>query len=68
MKLTELTREGVDIFILLDTSASMNAIDVKPSRIEKAKYELGRLLNSLEGDNKVAVEERAFVQELEKTD
>ena len=50
MKLTELTQEGVDIFILLDTSASMNAIDVKPSRIEKAKYELGRLLNSLEGD------------------
>jgi len=50
IKLTELTREGVDIFILLDTSASMNAIDVKPSRIEKAKYELGRLLNSLEGD------------------
>ena len=50
MKLTELTREGVDIFILLDTSASMNAIDVKPSRIEKAKYELGRLLNSLKGD------------------
>jgi len=50
MKLTELTREGVDIFILLDTSASMNAIDVKPSRIEKSKYELGRLLNSLKGD------------------
>jgi len=34
----------------LDTSASMNAGDVKPSRIEKAKYELGRLLNKLEGD------------------
>ena len=50
MKLTELTRKGVDIFILMDTSTSMNAIDVKPSRIEKAKYELGRLLNSLEGD------------------
>ena len=50
MKLTELTRQGVDIFILLDTSTSMNAEDVKPSRIEKAKYELGRLLNNLEGD------------------
>ncbi|MBC8256540.1 MAG: VWA domain-containing protein [Candidatus Marinimicrobia bacterium] len=50
MKLTELKREGVDIFILLDTSTSMNAVDVKPSRIEKAKYELGRLLNKLEGD------------------
>ena len=50
MKLTELTRQGVDIFILLDTSTSMNAEDVKPSRMEKAKYELGRLLNNLEGD------------------
>ena len=50
MKLTELTRQGVDIFILLDTSTSMNAVDVKPSRMEKAKYELGRLLNNLEGD------------------
>ena len=50
MKLTELTRQGVDIFILMDTSSSMNAEDVKPSRMEKAKYELGRLLNNLEGD------------------
>ena len=50
MKLTELTRQGVDIFILMDTSTSMNAEDVKPSRMEKAKYELGRLLNNLEGD------------------
>ena len=50
MKLTELTRKGVDILILMDTSTSMNAVDVKPSRMEKAKYELGRLLNSLEGD------------------
>ena len=50
VKLTELTRQGVDIFILLDTSTSMNATDVKPSRMEKAKYELDRLLNDLNGD------------------
>ena len=50
MKLTELTRQGVDIFILMDTSTSMNAVDVKPSRMEKAKYEMGRLLNNLKGD------------------
>ena len=50
MKLTELTRQGVDILILMDTSTSMNAVDIKPSRMEKAKYELRRLLNSLEGD------------------
>ena len=50
MKLTELTRQGVDIFIVLDTSTSMNVMDVKPTRMEKAKYELGRMLNHLEGD------------------
>ena len=50
MKLKELTRQGVDILILMDTSTSMNAVDVKPSRMEKAKYELGRLLSSLAGD------------------
>ena len=49
-KLTEVNQEGVDIFILMDTSISMNAVDVKTSRKEKAKYELGRLLNSLDGD------------------
>ena len=50
IKLSELTRQGVDIFILMDTSTSMNAVDVKPSRIEKAKYELGRLISNLKGD------------------
>ena len=45
-----MTREGIDILILLDTSISMDATDVKPSRMEKAKYELGRLINSLNGD------------------
>ena len=50
IKLTKLTRKGIDIFILLDTSTSMNAVDVKPSRMEKAKYELSRLLNNLKGD------------------
>ena len=50
MKFAELKRQGVDIFIVMDTSTSMNAVDVKPSRIEKAKYELGRMLNTLEGD------------------
>ena len=49
-KLTELKRMGVDVVILLDTSTSMDAVDVKPSRIEKAKYELSRLINNLKGD------------------
>ena len=49
-RLTELKRQGIDIFIVLDVSKSMNAIDVSPSRLEKAKYELNRLINNLKGD------------------
>lgn len=49
-RLTELKREGVDVIIALDTSTSMDAVDVKPTRLEKAKYELSRLVNSLKGD------------------
>ena len=36
--------------IAFDTSTSMDAIDVKPSRIEKAKYEVGKLIQGLKGD------------------
>jgi len=49
-KLTELTRQGADVIIALDVSTSMNAVDVKPSRLEKAKYEVSRLINILQGD------------------
>lgn len=49
-KVVELQRRGVDIMLVLDTSLSMDARDVKPSRLEKAKYELGRFLDGLTGD------------------
>jgi len=49
-KLTQLNRKGVDVFIALDTSTSMDAIDIIPSRIEKAKHELSRFINVLDGD------------------
>jgi len=49
-KLTQLNRKGVDVIIALDTSTSMDAIDVSPSRIEKAKHELSRFMNGLDGD------------------
>src|SRR5690606_4706632 len=41
---------GVDIVIALDFSKSMLARDVRPSRIERAKAELTRLIGELEGD------------------
>lgn len=46
----EVKRQGVDLLIALDLSASMNAEDVKPSRLEKAKYEITRLIERLQGD------------------
>jgi Ca-activated chloride channel family protein len=46
----EARRSGVDVMILIDTSFSMAAADVKPSRIERAKLELSRLVKALEGN------------------
>lgn len=49
-KLTEVKREGVDIIVALDISSSMTAEDVKPSRLQKAKFEISRLIGRLKGD------------------
>ncbi len=49
-RVMELERQGVDVLLLLDTSISMDAVDVRPSRLEKAKYEVGRLISRLQGD------------------
>ncbi|MFK7991785.1 MAG: VWA domain-containing protein [Sandaracinaceae bacterium] len=45
-----LRRRGVDIVVALDFSKSMLARDVRPSRIERAKAEITRMLGELEGD------------------
>ena len=45
-----LRRRGVDVVIALDFSKSMLARDVRPSRIERAKAEILRFLDDLEGD------------------
>lgn len=49
-KLEEVTREGVDVIVALDVSQSMLAEDIKPNRLEKAKHEVGKLIDILEGD------------------
>lgn len=43
-------RRGIDIVVALDVSKSMLARDVAPSRIERAKAELQRLLDEEPGD------------------
>ena len=49
-ELTEVHRQGVDIVVLLDVSNSMLAQDIKPNRLEKARFELRRLIDKLRGD------------------
>jgi Ca-activated chloride channel family protein len=45
-----LRKRGIDVVIALDFSKSMLAQDVHPSRIKRAKAELERLMNDLDGD------------------
>lgn len=55
---------GVDIVIALDVSTSMNAEDIKPNRLEKAKHEITTLLDQLGGDRVALVifAGQAFIQ------
>ena len=46
----EISRSGVDVFILLDVSRSMLAEDVAPNRLERAKSDIRDLLDSISGD------------------
>jgi Ca-activated chloride channel family protein len=49
-KLEEVKREGVDIIVALDVSLSMKAEDISPNRLEKAKHEVSKLIDILQGD------------------
>jgi len=50
LRMEEVRRRGVDIIVALDTSFSMNAEDVQPSRLYKAKSEVRSLIAGLGGD------------------
>ena len=57
-------REGQDIVIALDLSASMVAEDMAPNRLQKAKFAIADLIDHLDGDRVglVAFAGEAFVQ------
>ena len=46
----KIKRKGRDIVILLDTSRSMLAEDIKPNRLERAKIAITDLMETLRGD------------------
>lgn len=43
-------RKGVDLIFAVDVSISMDAEDVKPSRLAKAKFEISQVIRNLKGD------------------
>lgn len=49
-KLQEVKRKGMEIMIALDVSNSMNARDIQPSRLERAKQVLTKLIDRLVND------------------
>jgi Ca-activated chloride channel family protein len=64
----ESTREiksiGKDIYVAVDLSASMNAYDIQPSRLEKVKFELKKLVSAFNSDRIgiIIFTSEAFVQ------
>ena len=57
-------RQGQDVIVALDVSRSMYAEDIAPNRLERAKIEVGRIIQRLDGDRigLVAFAGDAFVQ------
>ncbi|MGH9460457.1 MAG: vWA domain-containing protein, partial [Vicinamibacteria bacterium] len=60
----EVVRTGVDVFIALDTSLSMDATDIAPSRLEKARHIAANLIDRLQGNRVglIVFSGSAFVQ------
>lgn len=49
-KLEQVQSRGIDILIAVDVSESMRATDVSPNRMAKARQQVDKFLNLLEGD------------------
>jgi Ca-activated chloride channel family protein len=47
---TEVQHQGLDILIVLDTSNSMRAEDIRPNRLERAKLGIRDMIRQLHGD------------------
>lgn len=49
-RLVQVERQGIEVVVLLDTSLSMEATDVVPSRLDRSRLEIRELFAGLEGD------------------
>jgi tetratricopeptide (TPR) repeat protein len=46
----KVSRNGIDVMIALDVSKSMLAQDIKPTRLDRAKQAIGKLIDKLDND------------------
>ncbi len=63
-KLEEVKREGIDLYLAVDVSNSMNAEDIVPSRMERSKQAINKLISEMRGDRLgiIVFADKAFVQ------
>ena len=63
-KMEEVKREGIDLYIAVDVSNSMNAQDIVPSRLDRSKQAISKLISELQGDRLgiIVFADKAFVQ------
>ena len=63
-KMEEVKREGIDLYLAIDVSNSMNAEDIVPSRLERSKQAINKLIADMKGDRigVIVFADKAFVQ------
>ena len=63
-KMEEVKREGIDLYIAVDVSNSMDAQDIVPSRLDRSKQAINKLIGGLQGDRLgvIVFADKAFVQ------
>lgn len=63
-KMEEVKREGIDLYLAVDVSNSMNAEDIVPSRLERSKQAINKLIGDMKGDRigVIVFADKAFVQ------
>ena len=63
-KMEEVKREGIDLYLAVDVSNSMNAEDIAPSRLERSKQAINKMISDMKGDRigVIVFADKAFVQ------
>ena len=50
IRLAPVDRKGLDLVFCIDVSSSMRGTDIKPTRLDKSKFEVSQMIQNLKGD------------------